>query len=132
VPRHVDDMKRQAAGGSSAPAARARVPQRGAGAEQARSSVEGPIMEPERGGCIVRLWPLANWKLEEPAGRGKAVQATVEHREPCDSRGHARFWDRPEVKFLRATRQTCGSAAVERMSFIGGSRPVAPRPANVP
>src|SRR6202008_1913986 len=30
---------------------------------------------------------------------GRYVMATAEHREPCD-------WERPEVKFLRATRQS--------------------------
>jgi len=31
--------------------------------------------------------------------------ATADHREPCDSTGHARFWERPGVKLPRATRQ---------------------------
>ena len=30
--------------------------------------------------------------------------ATAEHREPCESRGHARFRERSGVKLLRATR----------------------------
>src|SRR6185312_13728905 len=33
--------------------------------------------------------------------------------------GHARFWERPEVKFLRATRQT-------RTSSLGAARPLQP------
>ena len=59
----------------------------------------------ERRGCVVRPWPLANWKREDPVDEAKPFKATAEHREPCDSRGSARFWERPEVKFLRATRQ---------------------------
>ena len=53
----------------------------------ARSSAESSVMGLERRGCVVQPWPLANWKTGGACGRGKAVQATVEHREPCDSRG---------------------------------------------
>ena len=31
--------------------------------------------------------------------------ATAEHGSRVTREGHARFWERPEVKFLRATRQ---------------------------
>ena len=41
----------------------------------------------ERRGCVVRPWPLANWKREEPVGEAKPFNATAEHREPCDLRG---------------------------------------------
>src|ERR1700732_3092572 len=37
----------------------------------ARSSVEGPVMGPERRGCVVQLWPLANRKREEPVDEAK-------------------------------------------------------------
>ena len=37
----------------------------------ARSSVEGPVMGPERRGCVVQPWPLANWKREEPVDEAK-------------------------------------------------------------
>jgi len=53
----------------------------------ARSSEEGPVMGLERRGCVVRPWPLANWKREEPVDEAKPFKATAEPREPCDSRG---------------------------------------------
>jgi hypothetical protein len=37
---------------------------------------------------------------------GHYAMATTEHREPYQSRGSVRFWERPEVKLLRATRQS--------------------------
>ena len=37
----------------------------------ARSSVEGSVMGLERRGCVVRPWPLANWKREEPVDEAK-------------------------------------------------------------
>jgi hypothetical protein len=37
----------------------------------ARSGVEGPVMGPERRGCVVRPWPLANWKQEELVDKAK-------------------------------------------------------------
>src|SRR5215469_8929651 len=57
------DVKGQAASGSSTEAER-----RGGAA---RSSVEGPVMGLERRGCVVRPWPLANWKQEEPVDEAK-------------------------------------------------------------
>src|SRR5262245_3534339 len=43
------------------------------------------------------------------------------HRPNIGSRvtreGHARFWERPEVKFLRATRQVLNSQAGTRFDF---------------
>src|SRR5262249_61173190 len=33
--------------------------------------VEGPVMGLERRGCVVRPWPLANWKREEPVDEAK-------------------------------------------------------------
>jgi hypothetical protein len=48
---------------------------------------------------------LANWKREEPVDEAQALKM---QRLNIGSRvtreGHARFWERPEVKFLRATR----------------------------
>src|ERR1700726_3268850 len=61
----------------------------------ARSSVEGPVMGLERRGCVVRPWPLANWKREEPVGEAKPFNATAEHREPCDSRGSCTVLEAP-------------------------------------
>src|ERR1700730_2242250 len=40
------------------------------------------MMGLERRGCVVRPWPLANWKREEPVGEAKPFNATAEHREP--------------------------------------------------
>ncbi len=37
----------------------------------ARSSEEGLVMGPERRGCVVQPWPLANWKREEPVDEAK-------------------------------------------------------------
>src|SRR5215471_17483361 len=70
----------------AAPTARARVPKRGAGAEQpvvASKACNGA------GAKGLRCSALATGQLETggACGRAKAVQATVEHREPCDSRG---------------------------------------------
>jgi hypothetical protein len=36
---------------------------------------------------------------------GSYAMETAEQREPYESRGHVRFWESPEVKVLRATRQ---------------------------
>src|SRR5215813_15601509 len=79
-----EDVKEQAASGSNREGESTDAERRGGAA---RSSLEGPVMGLERRGCVVRPWPLANWKTGGAGGRGKAVQATAEHREPCDSRG---------------------------------------------
>src|SRR5262249_9391508 len=34
-------------------------------------SEEGPVMGPERRGCVVQPWPSANWKREEPVDKAK-------------------------------------------------------------
>jgi len=83
VPRHADDVKGQAASGSNREGESTEAGRRGGAA---RSSVEGPVMGLERRGCVVRPWPLANWKREEPVDEAKPFKATAEHREPCDSR----------------------------------------------
>src|SRR6478672_2038321 len=64
----------------------------------------------ERRGCVVRPWPLANWKREEPVDEAKPFKDVMSWQRPnigsrVTREGHARFWERPEVKFLRATRQ---------------------------
>ena len=82
--RHADDVKGQAASGSNREGESTEAERRGGAA---RSSVEGPVMGSERRGCVVRPWPLANWKREEPVDEAKPFKATAEHREPCDSRG---------------------------------------------
>ena len=60
----------------------------------------------ERRGCVVRPWPLANWKREEPVDEAKPFKQRPDIGSRVTREGHARFWERPEVKFLRATRQT--------------------------
>ena len=60
----------------------------------------------ERRGCVVRPWPLANWKREEPVDEAKPFKQRLNIGSRVTREGHARFWERPEVKFLRATRQT--------------------------
>src|SRR5262249_22258275 len=77
-------VKGQAASGSNREGESTDARRRGGAA---RSSVEGLVMGLERRGCVVRPWPLANWKREEPVGKAKPFKATAEHREPCDSRG---------------------------------------------
>ena len=84
MPRHADDVTGQAACGSNREGESTEAEPRGGAAH---SSVEGPVMGLERRGCVVRPWPLANWKQEEPVDEAKPFKATVEHREPCDSRG---------------------------------------------
>jgi NAD-dependent dihydropyrimidine dehydrogenase PreA subunit len=83
VLRHADDVKGQAASGSNREGESTEARRRGGAA---RSSVEGPVMGLERRGCVVRPWPRANWKREEPVDEAKPF-TTAEHREPCDSRG---------------------------------------------
>src|ERR1700730_4801366 len=80
------------------------------------------MMGLERRGCVVRPWPLANWKREEPVGEAKPFNATAEHREPCDSRASCTFWERPEVKFLRATRHGRPTAASARLLSLTRTR----------
>ena len=63
-----DDVKGQAASGSNREGESTEAGRRGGAA---RSSVEGPVMGLERRGCVVRPWPLANWKREEPVDKAK-------------------------------------------------------------
>ena len=78
-----DGVKGQAASGSSREGDSTEAESRDGAA---RSSGESPVMGLERRGCVVRPWPLANWKREEPVDEAKPFKATAEHREPCDSR----------------------------------------------
>src|SRR6516225_7086939 len=98
-----DDVKGQAASGSNREGESTEAGRRGGAA---RSSVEGPVMGPERRGCVVQPWPLANWKREEPVDEAKPFKQRPDIGSRVTREGHARFWERPEVKFLRATRQT--------------------------
>ena len=68
MPRHAVGVKGQAASGSNREGESTEAGRRGGAA---RSSVEGPVMGLERRGCVVRLWPLANWKREEPVDKAK-------------------------------------------------------------
>ena len=103
MPRHADDVKGQAASGSNREGESTEAGRRGGAA---RSSVEGPVMGLERRGCVVRPWPLANRKREEPVGEAKPFKQRPNIGSRVTREGHARFWERPEVKFLPATRQT--------------------------
>jgi hypothetical protein len=106
VPRHAVGVKGQAASGSNREGESTEAGRRGGAA---RSSVEGPVMGLERRGCVVRPWSLANWKREEPVDEAKPFKDVMSWQRPnigsrVTREGHARFWERPEVKFLRATR----------------------------
>ena len=96
------DAKGQATSGSNREGESTEAGRRGGAA---RSSVEGPVMGLERRGCVVRPWPLANWKQEEPVDEAKPFKQRPNIGSRVTREGHARFWERPEVKFLRATRQ---------------------------
>ncbi len=63
-----NDVKGQAASGSNREGESTEAGRRGGAA---RSSVEGSVMGLERRGCVVRPWPLANWKREEPVDEAK-------------------------------------------------------------
>jgi hypothetical protein len=102
VLRHADDVKGQAASGSNREGESTEAERRGGAA---RSSIEGSVMALERRGCVVRPWPLANWKREEPVDEAKPFKQRPHIGSRVTREGHARFWERPEVKFLRATRQ---------------------------
>ena len=108
-----EDVKGQAASGSNREGESTEAGRRGGAA---RSSVEGPVMGLERRGCVVRPWLLANWRQEEPVDEAKPFRQRPNIGSRVTREGHARFWERPEVKFLRATRQIGSSPArgVER------------------
>ena len=59
---HAAGVKGEAASGSNREGESTDAERRGGAA---RSGVEGPVMGLERRGCVVRPWPLANWKWEE-------------------------------------------------------------------
>src|SRR5215471_332721 len=104
-----EDVKGQAASGSNREGESTEAGRKGGAA---RSSVEGPVMGLERRGCVVRPWPLANWKQEEPVDEAKPFKQRSNIGSRVTRERHARFWERPEVKFLRATRRTRLSPAV--------------------
>src|SRR5262249_47845259 len=99
-----DDVKGEAASGSNREGESTEAGHRGGAA---RSSVEGPVMGLERRGCVVRPWLLANWRQEEPVDEAKPFRQRPNIGSRVTREGHARFWERPEVKFLRATRHDC-------------------------
>jgi hypothetical protein len=115
VLRHADDVKGQAASGSNREGESTEAGRRGGAA---RSSLEGPVMGMERRGCVVRPWPRANWKREEPVGEAKPFEQRLNIGSRVTREGHARFWERPEVKFPRATRQQHQSYGVIRASAL--------------
>ena len=65
---HAESVKGEAASGSNREGESTDAERRGGAA---RSSEEGPVMGLERRGCVVRPWPLANWKREEPVDEAK-------------------------------------------------------------
>jgi hypothetical protein len=101
VPRHADDVKGQAASGSNREGESTEAARTGGAA---RSSVEGPVMELERRGCVVRPWPLANRKREAPMGEAKPFEQRPNIGCRVTREVHVRIWERPEVRVLWATR----------------------------
>src|SRR6516164_9845930 len=89
-------------------------------------------MELERRGCVVRPWPLANRKREEPVGEAKPFKQRPNIGSRVIREGHARFWERPEVKFLRATRQLLRSCAYRDPSASPQQPDSPPAPSHVP
>jgi hypothetical protein len=53
---------------------------------------------------LVRPWPLANGKQEEPVDEAKPFKQRSNIGSRVTRKGHARFWERPEVQILWATR----------------------------
>src|SRR6266481_6854171 len=62
------DAKGEAASGSNREGESTDAEHRGGAA---RSSEEGPVMGPERRGCVVQPWPSANRQWEEPVDKAK-------------------------------------------------------------
>src|ERR1700726_2110914 len=86
-------VKGQAASGSNREGESTEAGRRGGAA---RSSVEGPVMGLERRGCVVRPWPLANWKREEPVDEAKPFKDVMSWQRPnigsrVTREGHARL-----------------------------------------
>src|SRR5215471_11105774 len=67
----------------------------------------------------VRRWPLANWKQEEPVDEATPFKQRSNIGSRVTREGHARFWERPEVKFLRATRQHHSSSTTNTGNVSG-------------
>src|SRR5215831_5680018 len=112
-----EDVKGQAASGSNREGESTEAGRRGGAA---RRSVEGPVMGLERRGCVVRPWPLANWKQEEPVDEAKPFKQRSNIGSRVTREGHARFWERPEVKFHRATRHGRPISPARRTVALGG------------
>ena len=123
--RHADDVKGQAASGSNREGESTEAGRRGGAA---RSSDEGPAMGLERRGCVVRPWPLANWKREEPVDEAKLFKQRPNIGSRVTREGHARFWERPEVQFLRATRQGRLSSPVDDAAGLPSAPDMPVRP----
>src|SRR5262249_2160348 len=113
-----DDVKGEAASGSNREGESTEAGHRGGAA---RSSVEGPVMGLERRGCVVRPWLLANWRQEEPVDEAKPFRQRPNIGSRVTREGHARFWERPEVKFLRATRRPRPRAKVRHIRKCSGA-----------
>jgi hypothetical protein len=71
-------------------------------AERAVNS-DGCVTKPKECGIGLRSCFV---QIQNSSLTGSYVMATAEQREPYESRGSRTFWESPEVKVLRATRQT--------------------------
>ena len=109
MPCHAVGVKGQAASGSNREGESTEAGRRGGAA---RSSVEGPVMGLERRGCVVRPWPLANWKREEPVDEAKPFKDVMSWQRPnigsrVTREGHARFWESPGGEIPPGDSTTC-------------------------
>ncbi len=89
-------------------------------------------------GCIVQLSPEANWRQEEPRDEARPLDVCASGLNigsRVKREFHARFWERPGVKFPRATRQqrdwVCHGMGYERVPVIPVPIGSWARPANV-
>jgi hypothetical protein len=98
-----EDVKGQAASGSNREGESTEARRRGGAA---RSSVEGPVMGLERRGCVVRPWPLANWKREEPVDEAKPFTQRPNIGSRVTREGHARLCVQRRLA-CSAGEQTC-------------------------
>ena len=97
---HAAGVKGEAASGSNREGESTDAERRGGAA---RSGVEGPVMGLERRGCVVRPWPLANWKQEELVDEAKPFK--IPKRE---------VWE--AFKHVKANQ---GAAGVDGQSIAG-------------
>src|ERR1700736_2000988 len=56
---------------------------------------------------------------------GSCAMETAEHREPCESRGSRTDWERPGVRFLRATPPSRRHKSMSEIEGINGRADIA-------